>query len=255
MSISRNRLARIVHDTSRRNICPQKRLLQIKNLSSLDAHPERLRVSFIDKQFEGDSMTPFNIKTLAGIVWGIGLIGAAQAADNAASIASEVCAACHGADGNSIAPTFPKLAGQQKVYLLRELKDYKSGKRVSEIMAPFVATLSDDDLSNLAAYYAKQKSAPGVAGDPKLLSIGKNLYLKGNSKTDVPSCDSCHEEDGSGSGKFPRVAGQHVDYALDQFRLYATGKRTNGARVMQAVAERMSEEETRAVAEYMASMP
>lgn len=206
-------------------------------------------------------MTPFNTKILAGITGfacGIALIGAAQAADDAAKgagIATEVCAGCHGADGNSIAPTFPKLAGQQKVYLLRELKDYKSGKRVSEIMAPFVAALSDDDLSNLATYYAKQKPAPGVAGDAKLLAVGKNLYLKGNSNTDVPSCDSCHEEDGSGSGKFPRVAGQHVDYTLDQFRLYATGKRTNGARVMQAVAERMSEEETRAVAEYMASMP
>lgn len=202
-------------------------------------------------------MKPFPIKAIvamAGIASSIALTGAVQAAD-ATAIANEVCAGCHGADGNSIATTFPKLAGQQKVYLLRELKDYKSGKRVSEIMAPLVATLSDDDLSNLAAYYAKQKAAPGVVGDAKLLSVGKNLYLKGNSKTDVPSCDSCHEEDGSGSGKFPRVAGQHVDYALDQFRLYATGKRTNGSRVMQAVAERMSEEETRAVAEYMASMP
>jgi cytochrome c553 len=206
-------------------------------------------------------MKSFQIKAISaivGIAGSIALIGVTQAADDAtkgASIATEVCAGCHGADGNSIATTFPKLAGQQKVYLLRELKDYKSGKRVSEIMAPLVATLSEDDLSNLAAYYAKQKPAPGVAGDAKLLSVGKNLYLKGNSKTDVPSCDSCHEEDGSGSGKFPRVAGQHVDYALDQFRLYATGKRTNGARVMQAVAERMTEEETRAVAEYMASMP
>ncbi len=206
-------------------------------------------------------MNPFSLKILAaasGIASGIGLMGAAQADDGAAkaaTIATEVCAACHGADGNSIAPNFPKLAGQQKVYLLRELKDYKSGKRVSEIMAPLVATLSEDDLPHLAAYYARQTSAPGVAGEAKRLTIGKNLYLKGNSKTDVPSCDSCHEEDGSGSGKFPRVAGQHVDYILDQFRLYATGKRTNGARVMQAVAERMSEEETRAVAEYMASMP
>ncbi|MDP2828489.1 MAG: c-type cytochrome [Sulfuricellaceae bacterium] len=206
-------------------------------------------------------MTPFNIKTIAamiGFASGIVLIDAAQAADDAAkaaTTATEVCAGCHGADGNSIAPNFPKLAGQQKVYLLRELKDYKSGKRVSEIMAPLMATLSDDDLPHLAAYYAKQKPAPGVAGDAKLLTVGKNLYLKGNSKTDVPSCDSCHEEDGNGSGKFPRVAGQHVDYTLDQFRLYATGKRTNGARVMQAVAERMSEEETRAVAEFMASMP
>jgi len=180
---------------------------------------------------------------------------AAPVQADAEAIANEMCAGCHGADGNSMVPGFPKLAGQQKVYLLRELKDYRSGKRVSEIMAPLVSTLSDQDVADLADFYAKQKPAPGVAGDPTLLSVGKNLYLKGNSNTDVPSCDSCHEEDGSGSGKFPRVAGQHVDYALDQFRLYATGKRTNGSRVMQAVANRMSEEETRAVAEYMASMP
>jgi cytochrome c553 len=180
---------------------------------------------------------------------------AAPVQADAEAIANEMCAGCHGADGNSMVPGFPKLAGQQKVYLLRELKDYRSGKRVSEIMAPLVSTLSDQDVADLADFYAKQKPAPGVAGNPALLSVGKNLYLKGNSNTDVPSCDSCHEEDGSGSGKFPRVAGQHVDYALDQFRLYATGKRTNGSRVMQAVANRMSEEETRAVAEYMASMP
>lgn len=203
-------------------------------------------------------MTLFKTKTLTALAGFAGAIvlSAAQADDDAAAgIASAVCAACHGADGNSIAPNFPKLAGQQKVYLLRELKDYKSGKRVSEVMAPFVAALSEDDLSNLAAYYAKQKTTAGAVGKPALLPTGKNLYLKGNSKTDVPSCDSCHEEDGGGSGKFPRVAGQHVDYVLDQFRLYATGKRTNGARVMQTVAERMTEEEARAVAEYMASMP
>lgn len=204
-------------------------------------------------------MSPFHFITLTTTLLAC-CIGAtsAQADDaaaKAASIAGEVCAGCHGADGNSLIPTFPKLAGQQKVYLLRELKDYKSGKRVSEVMVPLVANLSDDELTNLAAYYAKQKPAAGTVSNSGLLGVGKELYLKGNSKTDVPSCDSCHEEDGSGSGKFPRVAGQHTEYALDQFRLYATGKRTNGARVMQAVASRMSEEETRAVAEYMASMP
>lgn len=204
-------------------------------------------------------MSPFHFITLTTtlLVCCIGATSAQadDAAAKAASIAGEVCAGCHGADGNSLIPTFPKLAGQQKVYLLRELKDYKSGKRVSEVMVPLVANLSDDELTHLAAYYAKQKPAAGTVSNPSLLGVGKELYLKGNSKTDVPSCDSCHEEDGSGSGKFPRVAGQHTEYALDQFRLYATGKRTNGARVMQAVASRMSEEETRAVAEYMASMP
>ncbi len=202
--------------------------------------------------------TPNLLATLVLLGFGATLSGSVAAdspAARAATTATTVCAGCHGADGNSETTTFPKLAGQQKVYLLRELKDYKRGKRVSEIMAPFMTSLSDDELSELAAYYAKQKPTPGIVGDPTLLGIGKALYLKGNSRTDVPSCDSCHEEDGTGYGRFPRVAGQHVDYALDQFRLYAAGKRTNGARVMQAVAERMSEQETRAVAEYMASMP
>lgn len=199
--------------------------------------------------------TPKFLAALALLGGGLTLSTYAPAESPAATAAANVCAGCHGADGNSVATTFPKLAGQQKKYLLKELKDYKSGKRVSEIMAPFMATLSEDDLAELAAYYAKQKPAPGVPGDPAMQAVGKALYLKGNSKTDVPSCDGCHEENGNGDGKFPRIAGQHVDYTLDQFRLYAAGKRTNGARVMQAVAERMSEQEARAVAEYMASMP
>jgi len=204
-------------------------------------------------------MKSFNLKpllALASLAFVTVMAGTAQA--NGEAIANELCAGCHGPAGNSMVPNFPKLAGQQKVYLLRELKDYRSGKRVSEIMVPLVSALSDADLSNLADYYAKQKPEkpdPGAASDPRLLAVGKKLYLEGNNNTDVPSCESCHEIDGSGSGKFPRVAGQHVDYALDQFRLYATGKRTNGSRVMQAVANRMSEEETRAVSEYMASLP
>lgn len=187
------------------------------------------------------------------ILLGIGL-AQSPAARSEAPAAAAVCAGCHGEDGNSVAPNFPNLAGQQKKYLLREMTDYRDGKRVSELMAPLMAGLSDADLAALAAWYAKQKPAPAVAGDPALMKLGKSLYLKGNSKTDVPSCDGCHEENGAGDGKFPRVAGQRVDYVLDQFRLYAAGKRTNGTRVMQTVAERMSEEEARAVAEYMASM-
>lgn len=176
-------------------------------------------------------------------------------AEKAVGLAANLCASCHGEDGNGAVTTFPKLAGQQSVYLLRELKDYRSGKRVSEIMQPIVGSLSDEDLANLAAFYSSQKATRADVTKPELLPLGKQMYLKGNAASGVPSCDSCHEEDGAGAGKFPRVAGQHVDYALEQFRLYAAGKRTNGARVMQAVAQRMTEEETRAVAEFMASMP
>ncbi|OYY95093.1 MAG: hypothetical protein B7Y41_05965 [Hydrogenophilales bacterium 28-61-23] len=191
----------------------------------------------------------------AGTLASAGTVQAADDAAKAAGIANEICAGCHGVDGNSVAPTFPRLAGQQKVYLLRELKDFKSGKHVDEVMNPIASRLSDEDMVNLAAFYAAQKSTPGIVTNPALLPLGKALYMNGNAKSDIPACSSCHEEDGSGGGKFPRVAGQHVEYTLNELRLYATGKRTNGARVMQAVAERMSEEETRAVAEYMASMP
>ena len=182
---------------------------------------------------------------------------AVQASDasKAISLSANLCASCHGEDGNSLVPAFPKLAGQQAVYLLRELKDYKSGKRVSEIMQPIVSGLSEDDLANLAAFYASQKTAPGTVTEPALLPVGKTLYLKGNDKSGIPTCESCHEADGTGGGKFPRVAGQNVEYTLEQFRLYTAGKRTNGARVMKTIAERMTEQETRAVAEYMASMP
>lgn len=195
-----------------------------------------------------------------GRIAALALLAAPLAADagdaaKAISLSANLCASCHGEDGNSMVPMFPKLAGQQAVYLLRELKDYKSGKRVSEVMQPIVSGLSEDDLANLAAFYASQKAAPGTVTEPALLAVGKNLYLKGNDGSGIPTCESCHEVDGSGGGKFPRVAGQNVEYSLEQFRLYAAGKRTNGARVMKTIAERMTEQETRAVAEYMASMP
>lgn len=191
----------------------------------------------------------------------LGLCSAALAAPpgkgdaaKGAKLAAEACASCHGKDGNSEITTFPKLAAQQEQYLLREMTDFKAGRRESEVMAPFLASLSDQDLADLAAFYAKQKPSGGNSGDPALLSVGKRLYLEGNSKSGVPSCDGCHEEDGTGSKKFPRVAGQHVDYTMEQMRLYAAGKRKNGVKVMLTVAERLTEQEARAVSEYMASM-
>lgn len=201
-------------------------------------------------------MTSLNFWRLAALALVLSPLGV-QAGDGAKAVtlAANLCSSCHGEDGNSLVPAFPKLAGQQAVYLLRELKDYKSGKRESEVMAPIVSGLSEEDLANLAAFYASQKAAPGTVTTASLLPVGKNLYLKGNDDKGIPTCESCHEADGTGSGKFPRLAGQNVEYSLEQFRLYAAGKRTNGTRVMKTIAERMSEKETRAVAEYMASMP
>lgn len=169
-------------------------------------------------------------------------------------LAAESCGGCHGADGNSVVPEFPKLAGQQQVYLLREMTDYKEGRRHSEVMVPMVASLSEAEMAGLAAYYAGQAPSPGIVSKPALLPLGKRVYLEGNTKSGVPSCDGCHEENGEGSKKFPRVAGQHVPYLLDQVTQYASGKRTNGVKVMRTIAERLTKEEAEAVAEYMASL-
>lgn len=172
-----------------------------------------------------------------------------------AVLVAERCGACHGADGNSPVPTYPNLAGQHAEYILSELKAYLEKQRESDIMLPAVQAISVEQANDIAVYFARQKPAPGTVTDPSLLAFGKKVYLEGNSDTGVPSCDGCHEEGGEGSARFPRVAGQSVEYTLEQFRLYAAGKRPYGKKVMRTVAERLSEKEARAVAEYMASLP
>ncbi len=170
------------------------------------------------------------------------------------ALAGGECAGCHGADGNSEIPTFPKLAGQHVVYLLKELNDYNQAHRASDIMQPMAASLSEQDKLDIAHFYARQKPAPGTVAKPELLALGKQVYLEGNSKNGVPSCDGCHDEDGAGSGKFPRVAGQHPEYLLEELQRYASGKRSHGTRVMRTVAERLTPEEAEAVSQYMASL-
>jgi len=185
-----------------------------------------------------------------------GAIGLSAQAEEAklTALVNETCAGCHGPDGNSVAPDFPSLAGQQKTYLLREMLDYKEGRRHSDVMVTFMVPLSQDDMNKLAEYYAGQKPAAGTVSKPALLALGKQIYLEGNTKSGVPSCDGCHEENGEGSKKFPRVAGQHVAYTLEQIAQYASGKRSNGVKVMRTIAERLTKEEAEAVAEYMASL-
>lgn len=172
-----------------------------------------------------------------------------------ATLMAERCAACHGPDGNSPVPTFPKLAGQHVDYLVHELNEYQEHRRVSEMMLPIAKELSQTDIADIAVFLAAQKPSPGMVSEPSLLAMGKRIYLEGNSDTGVPSCEGCHEADGSGSARFPRLAGQNVEYTLEQFRLYSSGKRPFGKKVMRTIAERLSEKEARAVAEYMASLP
>jgi len=172
------------------------------------------------------------------------------------SLVSTVCVACHGDGGNSVVPMFPRLAGLQVEYLDKQLKDFRSGKRKSDIMAPALANLKDDDIPGLAAYYAAQKPQPGTVSDAKLAAAGKLLFDDGNTASGVPACVGCHQPAGAGNERYPRLASQHPTYTTQQMILFKTGARTNDkARVMRAVAERLTEREIAALSEYLVSLP
>lgn len=207
-------------------------------------------------------MRSISPKILAGLSIFIAGVGASTAAKptkgdpaKALPIVEQSCAACHGMDGNSPVPNFPKLAGQHFEYLLRELQDYKAEHRKSEIMVPFVKELTKQDMINISTYFAAQKPTPGVVTEPGLLALGKKIYLDGNPESGLPACEGCHGENGEGSSRYTRVAGQNVEYVVEQFRLSTTGERNFSKRVMRIVAERATEQEIRAVAEYMTSLP
>lgn len=168
----------------------------------------------------------------------------------------QVCAACHNADGNSTIAENPRLAGLDAGYLARQLADFKSGGRQNPIMAGIVAGLSEQEYKPLAVHFSKQKPAPGAgATDPNLLARGKEIFDEGIVGSAVPACSGCHNEDGSGTDKYPRITGQHAPYVVQQLTNFKSGARANDAKaVMQAVARRMNEMEIRAVAEYVATL-
>jgi cytochrome c553 len=186
---------------------------------------------------------------LAGGFW------ATAHAGDAKEIAASVCAACHGEDGNSVAPTFPKLAGQNAVYLQKQLKDFLSGKRKNEAMEPFLGSFSDGDTSALGVHFAREKTAPGTVEDATLVEAGRKLFQDGNTDSGIPACAGCHQVDGMGNDRYPRLAGQHQTYTLAQMQNFKSGARNNDkGKIMRSVAERLTEAEMKAVSEYLAGM-
>jgi cytochrome c553 len=176
-------------------------------------------------------------------------------------IVQQVCAACHGTDGNSALPVNPSLAGQHPEYTLRQLISFKpQGKKPPErnnaIMAGMVANLSADDMSNLAAYFAAQKPAARTARDPELAKLGQAIYRGGVMHKGVAACASCHAPNGAGiPAQFPRIAGQHAEYTEAQLRAFRGGERVNDPnRMMRAVAGKLTDREIKAVAEYVAGL-
>lgn len=186
---------------------------------------------------------------------------AAQNAARGQRIAGQACAACHAADGNSVAATNPKIAGQLAEYLHKQLADFKpqAGKkpaRESAIMTPLVANLSEDDMKSLAAYYAGQKLRPAAAVDKDLAALGQKIWRGGIAAANVPACAGCHGPAGAGiPAQYPRLSGQFAEYIAAQLKGFKEGARANDANgVMRGVTARMTEREIQAVAQYAAGL-
>ncbi len=200
--------------------------------------------------------SPFVIGLMSSVLIPICLAaGTAQAQPVPLTERLQLCAGCHAADGNSVIPENPKLAGQFKDYLLRQMEDFKQGKRKAPTMDAIMPLVDEKEFEALAEYFHEQKAAPGAALDPKLLQKGKEIYTEGIVGSALPACTGCHNEDGSGTEKYPRIAGQHPAYMAQQLMNYKSGARDNDQKgVMRAVAKRMNESEIRAVVEYVATL-
>jgi cytochrome c553 len=181
------------------------------------------------------------------------LLGFVPLTARAAEPPNPLCTNCHNADGNSTNPEYPKLAGLDAWYIAKQIRDFKNGKRFSEAMGPMAEKIAEADIGNLAAYYSGQKPTPGIVTDRRLAAQGQAIYDDGVDSTAVPACAGCHEKDGSGSKKFPRLAGQHTAYLINQLNNFRTGVRNNEPR-MRSVVRRLTDQEIVAVAEYIAGL-
>jgi cytochrome c553 len=184
--------------------------------------------------------------------------GAATAAEGsveAGRTKSVTCAACHGADGNSVTPDWPMLAGQHASYIVRQLRAFKSGERTDVTMKPFADLLSEQDMLDVAAYFAAQTPTPKGA-DPTLVGLGQQIYRGGVPTRGVAACIACHGPEGNGNplAAYPRVSGQHANYVAKQLNAYASGDRRSDVdlnQMMRNVASELFEDEIRALASYM----
>jgi cytochrome c553 len=167
---------------------------------------------------------------------------------------SASCAACHGADGNSVNPEWPKLAGQHEDYMVKQLLYFHSGERENATMQGMVQGLSEEDARNLAAYFASQEIQFGTA-DPQLVVLGEKIYRSGNAESGVAPCMGCHGPNGAGNpgANYPALRGQHAKYVEMQLHGFAEGKRVNenSVKMMQILSSRMTNREIRAVASYI----
>ncbi|MGP1630365.1 MAG: c-type cytochrome [Giesbergeria sp.] len=167
---------------------------------------------------------------------------------------SQVCVACHAADGNSMIPENPKLAQQHPEYLVKQLEEFKSGKRASPIMQGFASMLSDEDMKNIAWWVASKPGSEGFAKDKELVALGERIYRGGIADRSIAACAACHSPNGAGiPAQYPRLSGQHADYTAAQLTAFRDGVRLNSPQ-MTGVAAKLNDREIRAVSDYIAGL-
>ncbi|MGD9953123.1 MAG: cytochrome c [Burkholderiales bacterium] len=172
----------------------------------------------------------------------------------AQKIVSGSCFLCHGMQGESATELFPRLAGQNAAYIAKQLANFKSGARKSEVMPRMVTALAEEDMRALGLYFSRQKSPPHPPADPQLAAKGREIYARGGAATEVAACVGCHGERGYGSEALPRLAGQVAGYLAKQLRDFGQRVRTNDNAVMHTIAAKMTGEEIVAVAEYLSGL-
>ncbi|ARU86537.1 cytochrome c [Pseudomonas sp. M30-35] len=195
-------------------------------------------------------------KVLVSLLLTLGITGLAHAAGDATAGQSKaaVCGACHGPDGNSPAPNFPKLAGQGERYLLKQIHDIKNGDRTVVEMTGILDNLSEQDIADIAAFYAGQKMSVGAA-DPELVKRGEALFRGGKLEEGMPACIGCHSPNGAGiaAAGFPHLSGQHATYVAKQLTDFREGNRTNDgdAMTMRSIAAKLSNKDIAAISSYV----
>ena len=204
-------------------------------------------------------MNRFNLFTLAAALTAI-ISSPVLAADpkvdltRAAEIVAGRCSLCHGPDGESASPIYPRLAGQHSEYIAKQLGDFKAGKRKSDTMKPQAEELTPEEMQALGLFFEGKKTSARTGRDAELLGVGKYVFNRGNQFSGVPACSTCHGAKGHGTPQLPRLAGQHPRYIEDQLKQFNSRERNNDNAVMHTVASKLTELERNAVAEYIATI-